>query len=137
MTALVTINRAPLTAALLVALRASVSGGLGAEVAKPPHGAADLDKYVILYPIEAGSYTGSPNLPEADATFCYQTTCVAKRGDQIEQLADIVRRAVLTASVDSSHLTVMSRWGMMPGGIQHDVSLFSMPERFYFACTST
>lgn len=137
MTALVTINRAPLTLSLRAALIASVSGGLAAEIAKPPRNAADLDKYVILYPIEAGGFTGGPNLLEADATFCYQTTSVAKRGDQIELLADLVRRTMLTASVDSTNLTVMVRWGSAPGGIQHDVSLFSLPERFYFACTST
>jgi hypothetical protein len=136
-TALATIYRSPLTASLLAALRGCMIDGLDAETAKPPHNAADLSRYVILYPIEAGGFTGGPNLPEADATFCYQTTCVAKRVDQIEMLGDLVRRSMLTASVDSAHLTVMARWGAMPGGIQHEVSLFSLAERFYFACTST
>ncbi len=137
MTAQVTLNRAPLTAALLAALRASLTGGLDVEVGRPPHDADDLGRFVILDTIEAGGFTGPPCLPESDATLCYQTTSVAKRGDQIEALGDLVRRTMMTAHVDGSGLTVMARWAMAAGGITGDVGYLNLPERFYFAVTSS
>lgn len=137
MTAVATVNRAPLTAALLAAFRACLVGGLDFELGRAPANAKDLSRYGILYPLEAGGFTGPPMLPESDATLCYQTTCVAKRGDQLEALADVVRRTAMTATLSASGLTIMSRWSEAAGGIDADTTLMSLPERYYFAVTTS
>lgn len=136
-TAAATINRAPLTAALLAAFRACLTGGLAFEVGHAPIDAKDLTRYGILYPIEAGGFSGPPCLPESDATLCYQTTCVAQRGDQLEALADVVRRTAMTATLSASGLTIMARWAEAAGGIDADTTLLSLPERYYFAVTTS
>lgn len=137
MTAALTVNRAPLTAALKAALTASLNGGLPTEVGKPPLNAKDLTRYVILYPIEGGEFTGPANLIGSDATLVYQTTSVAKRADQLEALADVVRRTMMAAVLAPTGLTIMDRWCVSAGGIDADTSLLSLPERFYFAVTTS
>lgn len=134
MTALVTVNRRPLTVGLKAALLAA---SLPCEIGWPPVNAKDLQKYVILYPIEGGAFTGPPVLPGADATLCYQTTAVAKRGDQIEELADRVRRVMMTAQPVLAGLTIMSRWPTSAGGMDAETIVLSVPERFYYAVTTS
>lgn len=140
MTALVTVNRRPLTAGLLAALRAGLptQGAADvAEVGRAPVGAGSLAYHVILYPIEGGAFTGPPVLPGADAHLCYQTTSVAKRGDQMEELADRVRRIMMEADPVMAGLTIMDRWLTSAGGMDAETTVLSVPERFYYAVTTS
>lgn len=134
MTALVTVNRRPLTEALKAAL---IADGVPCEIGRAPTNAGSLDFYTVLYPIEAGGFVGPPSLPESDATFCFQTTTVAKRGDQIEAVGDKVRRLMMSVELTLVNMTIMSRWAVAAGGIDRETSVLSLPERFYFMVTTS
>lgn len=134
MTALVTVNRRPLTEGLKAAL---VAAPLPCEIGRAPVNAKDLQYYVILYPIDGGAFIGPPVLPGSDATLCYQTTSVAKRGGQMEELADRVRRVMMTAQPVMAGLTIMDRWLAGAGGMDAETSVLSVAERFYFMVTTS
>jgi hypothetical protein len=140
-------DRAPITAAVLVALR-TLSFEVGDGVApRPAAGDAQPQMpYLVLYSIDGGGFDGPVFLaPEADATLVYQVDAVGERRDQVETLADRVRGCLIgrssstgafTTALTPSGYKVMDRAADgSPGGVDREGQVFSSAQRFAITVT--
>lgn len=103
-------DRAPLTAALLVALRSTGFSVGDHEAPVPP----PTDKpYAILYAIPGGGAWGPPLFDHTQGGIAvYQATYVGQRRDQVETLRDRLRRVVLGRTATGTYLTAISPAGL-------------------------
>lgn len=103
------------------------------------------DPYTIAYSIDGGGYWGAPlTAPDASADFVYQITSVGYSPEQVQWLADAVRRTFLArTSTAAFQVAFPALTGLVvadrtpesgPGGIdvagKHPDQTFSLPERF-------
>lgn len=141
-------DRAPLTAAVLAALRAMGEWQVGDGVApRAPDGSpTPPTPYLILYSIDGGGFTGPEwHDPHADATFVYQVTAVGERRDQVETLMDRARARLVGRGTDGSYLVALEPSGCVVGdrsidsvgGVDREGLVFSSVERFAFTVTPT
>lgn len=140
-------DRAPVTAAVLVTLRAMGSWQVGDGAAPAPTAGQALatTPYLILYSIDGGGFSGPEwNAPHADATLVYQVTVVGERRDQVEMLADKVRARILGRGSNGAFLATITPTGAVvmdrdsdggPGGVDHDGTVFTFAERFALTVT--
>jgi len=82
----------------------------------------DGDGYVVVYSIPGGGTSGNLDDPNADAVLVYQVTCVGKRRDQAELLADQVSE-LLQTELDVPGRDIPSIKVNMHGGALRDDSV--------------
>lgn len=106
--------------------------------------------WAIVYAIDGGGYSGPPlTSPEADAQFVYQVTSSGLSREQVDWMADTVRRTVLARTPSGAFqvafpfievYTVKNRHPDSPPG-QLEIEgppehrVYSIPERFVLSVT--
>lgn len=122
-----------------------LAAGTGKQVGDHKAPAVPVYPYSVLYVLPGGEYWGAPLIaPDADVDMYYQVDSIGARRDQVEWLADRVRRTMLartSGGVFQVSFTNPTGWKVAdrvpeggPGGVQVEGSppneVFSIPERF-------
>ena len=119
------VRNAPITAALLVLLRATpIAIGDGEQPPDTgyvvPLDASRFVPYAVLYPLPGGTTDGSIAEPDDDAETWYQVTGVGASREQAETVADITRAALVGARPTLTGRTVDRIWCELLGGARRD-----------------
>ncbi|MGI8426217.1 MAG: hypothetical protein ACR2M4_06395 [Actinomycetota bacterium] len=143
------LDRREFTANLRTALATATGRPIGNHVAPDPPAGANSPSvpYGILYAVGGGGF-GGPEFasPTADAAVVYQVTSIGIRPDQVEWLADRVRKTILGRDVNGAFVTAITaptgyvlgdRWPDAGAGPidPGDNSLYSLAERYVFWLT--